>query len=283
MSVFKDTRVTELPATQIDNDPKREMETDMTRERITAALAFFVGGMAIFWNATAGAAEKLTADEIVARMDKTISGAVDQTMIITMNILNERGETKQYDFWIKQLGDAKRMVRFTSGEMKDMAMLTESRNRVHLYLPGFKRVRRIAAHAMGQTMAGSDFTNDDMSSTAWAQICTPEILSEDETAWQIKCTPKPEEKAPYKYVVFTVQKDGYFQSSVMYYNEKNEAYKQMRSTDMKDWGNGVTRYKTVTMEDLKTGHKTILDIREYKVNEGLKESEFTVRELTWGK
>jgi len=220
--------------------------------------------------------------EIMKKMDKTISGFEDQEMVMTMIITGEDGENKSYDFWLKQKGE-KRLVHFTSGEIKGMSVLTLDRNLSHVYLPGFKRVRRIAASNMKQTMAGSDFTNDDMASTNWSTMCDASLESETDDAWYLRCTPKEDYTTPYNYLVFKVLKDGYYQSEVTYFNSDNIAYKKQTASKMKEWAEGVKRFSYVTMENLITKHTTVLEIHEFIANQGLKDSLFTVRQLKWGR
>ena len=59
--------------------------------------------------------------------------------------------------------------------------------------------------------------------------------------------------------------------------------KKMVSADLRDWGNGLMRFKVITFSDPRTGHKTILETMAFKVNQGLKDSLFTVRQLQWNK
>lgn len=222
------------------------------------------------------------ATEIMARMDKTISGFSDQEMVMTMIITDSDATSKSYDFWLKQKKD-KRLVHFTSGEVKGMSVLTIDRNVSYVYLPGFKRVRRISASNMKQTMAGSDFTNDDMASTHWSSMCVASMEKEIDDAWYIRCTPESGMDTPYAYLVFKVLKDGYYQSEVTYFDSDNFAYKRLVASNMKEWKKGVRRFSHVEMTDLATNHKTVLEIHQFIANQGFKDSMFTVRQLKWGR
>ncbi|HPX66322.1 MAG TPA: outer membrane lipoprotein-sorting protein, partial [Anaerolineaceae bacterium] len=116
--------------------------------------------------AFSGTAQAETAAEILVKMDKTVNGFDDQFMDNTMTIINIDGSKKSYRFSILQKGE-KRLIRFSTGEMKGMANLIEGAGRVYAYLPGQKKVRRVSAHNMQQSFAGSDFSNDDMAFTSW--------------------------------------------------------------------------------------------------------------------
>src|SRR5512142_2014948 len=122
----------------------------MMMRRVLVALA--VLGLA----SSASAQAPLTAGQILDKMDATNNAFADQTMEIRLTVIDVDGSKKSYDMTVLQKGDTKRLVTFTSGEMKGMATLVEDRNSVHVYLPGYKKVRRVAAHNMNQSLAGSD-------------------------------------------------------------------------------------------------------------------------------
>lgn len=226
-------------------------------------------------------AKGLSASEILVKMDKTISGYKDQVMKNTMTIKSAKGEPKSYDFTITQKGTEKRLIRFTSGEVKGMAMLILGHGRVFVYLPGFRKVRRVAAHAMNQSFAGSDFSNDDTSPMPWSEVCISKLLREDKDYWYINCKLKPEAHMHYSRLVMQVGKKTFFQDGVDYYGKDGKKIKEMRSSEPKDY-HGIKRNSVVVMTDVRTGHTTRLDIRDFRVNQGLSDSKFTVRQLQWG-
>jgi hypothetical protein len=65
-------------------------------------------------------------------MDWTLNRFADQTMEMGLTVKDTNGSTKTYDFTMYQKGDTKRMLKFTSGEMKGMATLVEDRNSVYV-------------------------------------------------------------------------------------------------------------------------------------------------------
>jgi len=80
--------------------------------------------------AFSGTAQAETAAEILVKMDKTVNGFDDQFMDNTMTIINIDGSKKSYRFSILQKGE-KRLIRFSTGEMKGMANLIEGAGRVY--------------------------------------------------------------------------------------------------------------------------------------------------------
>lgn len=231
----------------------------------------------------AGSARAQTAEEILTRMDQVTNGYDDQYMRAVMTIVDTDGSQKSYDFSIAQKGE-KRMIRFHSGEMKGMGTLVESPSVVYTYLPAFKKVRRVAPHTMNQSFAGSDFTNDLMAFTSWVRAYVPRLVAEDETYWTLECTPRPGGvKPPFPKAVVKVHKKHCQPDYYAFYDEKGEKVKVFENSDPKEWKPGLIRNQVVWVTDPRTGHKTRLDIKEFRVNEGLKDSMFTQRELEWGR
>ena len=226
-------------------------------------------------------APRLAAAEIVAKMDATINGFADQTMDVRFTVIDVDSSKKAYDMTVFQKGE-KRMIQFTSGEMKGMSTLVEDRNSVHVYLPGFKKVRRVAAHNMNQSLAGSDLTSEDMAQVSWAADWNVAFDKEDANTWWLAMTPKSPETSTHAKVIHRVEKQGFTQSETHYFNKAGEEVKRFMNSDLTDF-NGAKRYKNIVVSDPRTGHRTELEVKDFKVNQNLKDDLFTVRQLQWGK
>jgi len=242
-----------------------------------AATALFLFSLPAF-----GAPEASpTPEEILAKMETTINGFQDQQMDVTMTIVDTDGSKKSYDNMIYQKGDVKRYIIFTSGENKGMATLIEDPSHIYVYLPGFKKVRRVAAHNMNQTFAGSDFSNEDMAMVSYTKTYDVKMEKEDPDYWYLLATPKAGVESQYSKVIIKVDKKTYIQMSVDYYSKAGEKVKVFTMSDIKDY-NGTKRASKVVLSDPRTKHSTELFIKDFKVNQGLKDDMFTVRQLQWG-
>ncbi len=227
-------------------------------------------------------ADDLTPQAILERMDRTTYGFEDQVMDARMTVVDVDGSRKSYDFTIYQKGDDRRLVRFTSGEVKGMATLVEGPTRTYVYLPGFKKVRQVASHAMGQTFAGSDFTMDDISNPTFAKRYQARLAREDDRYWVLELTPRPGQTPLYPTVEITVEKGTFFQMETRYHDANHQLVKTMTCSEAKDY-HGRSRNSVIVLKDARTGHSTRLDILDFRVNQGLPDSMFTVRELQWSR
>ncbi|MCC6335382.1 MAG: outer membrane lipoprotein-sorting protein [Myxococcales bacterium] len=231
--------------------------------------------------AAPAAAPKLSPQEILAKMEALNNGFADQKMEIRITVFEVDGSKKSYDMTMFQKGDKKRLIQFTSGEMKGMSTLVEDRNTVHVYLPGFKKVRRVAAHNMNQSLAGSDLSSEDMAQVSWAADWNLSLEKEDDTSYWLLLTPKSADSA-YSKVQHRVDKKTFAQQETHYFNKAGEEVKRFVNTNFTDF-HGVMRNKKITVSDPRTGHRTEMDILDFVVNQGLKDDLFTVRSLQWGK
>lgn len=229
-----------------------------------------------------GVARAETPDEILVKMDRTVNGFTDQYMDNTMTIIDIDGSKKSYRFNILQKGE-KRMIRFTTGEMKGLANLIEGPGKIYAYLPGQKKVRRVSAHNMKSSFAGSDFSNDDMAFTSWPDNYKASLAREDDKHWYLDCVAIPGKAAPFPRAEAKVEKGTYQLMGWTYFDEAGKPVKSFENSEPKDWGNGLIRNQVVVVTDLRTGHKTRLDIHEFKVNQGVSDGKFTQRELEWGR
>jgi outer membrane lipoprotein-sorting protein len=228
------------------------------------------------------AAPKLSAQDVLTKMEANNNGYADQRMDMKLTVVDVDGSKKSYDMTMFQKGDVKRMIQFTSGEMKGMSTLVEDRNSVHVYLPGFKKVRRVAAHNMNQSLAGSDLTSEDMAQVSWAADWIVAIEKEDASSWWLALTPKAPDSSTHAKVVHRVEKAGFSQSETHYFNKAGEEVKRFMNSNLTDFG-GAKRYKNIVVSDPRTGHRTELEVKDFKVNQNLKDDLFTVRQLQWGK
>ncbi len=218
-------------------------------------------------------------NSIFAKMDKVTNGYDDLMMSIHMTVIDLDGSKKTYDYDLYQKGE-KRLIKFLSGELKGMATLVRSPSEVYAYLPAQRKIRRVAAHKMGQSLAGSDMTNDDMAFASWVAAYSPKLESETADTWIVRATAKG--VAPYPTAMITITKDGYQPIEYKFLNEKGETVKIFSNTNLKDWG-GYIRAEKVTVTTVATGHKTTLDLKAFKINQGYDDDMFTKRELEWGR
>ena len=168
------------------------------------------------------------------------------------------------------------MIKFLSpADVKGLAFLDLPDDIMYLYLPAFKKTRRIASHVKNTNFAGTDFTYDDMASVNFADDYVPEslgsrkekgmtvITGEKGKEWiekefdnyVLELTPKKGVKKDYSKLIMTVRKDNFYPVEIEFYAKDGKLRKVARSRKLeKEEGYWVA--KEVEMSDLKKEHKT---------------------------
>lgn len=227
----------------------------------------------------APAAARPSAEEILKRMEALNNGFADQRMDIRISVIDGDGNKKSYDMTMLQKGDTKRLVTFNSGDWKGMATLVDGRQ-VNVYIPALRKVQRVAAHNMNQSIVGSDLSSEDMADVSWAARWNVAFDKEDESSYWLKLTPKAE--SSYAYVTHRVNKATFAQTETHYFNAAGEEVKRFINSDFADF-HGVKRNRLITVSDPRTSRRTEMEIKDFVVNQNLKDDLFTVRNLAWGK
>ncbi len=230
------------------------------------------------------AEDKLTAEQILDKMDERINGNDDSEMDVRITAYKKNGDSKSYTFNIKQKGKQKRLIRFNSGEIKGMSILTENQNRVYVYLPGYKKVRRVASHNMNQALVGSQLTNADMATSSYTEVFTATIEKEDDAFWLLRLIPKDMDEATYGSLLMKVGKEKFSLLGIDYFDKKGTLVKQFVPDKLKKFDGVDEEWHTfLKYVDVQSGDWTTLEVLSLKLNQGLKKSLFTTRQLQWGR
>ena len=232
---------------------------------------------------------ELTGEEILDRVE-TMNDAKDQKSTMKMILIDSRGKKniREAVMWIK--GDYKRLIKFLSpADIKGTGFLVLNADlpdeKLYLYLPAFKKIRRIATHAKGGSFMGSDFTYDDISSTGYAKDYTVKRLKDKKGQYVLELTKKPESDKDYDRLIMTVSKECFVPTRVEYYKEKKvkekieyRLRKVMTMSDIKK----IKKYwvpQEIEMEDIQKKHKTRMELYDIVLDSGLSDDLFTERNL----
>ncbi|HAX61824.1 MAG TPA: outer membrane lipoprotein-sorting protein, partial [Elusimicrobia bacterium] len=162
---------------------------------------------------------------------------------------------------------------------KDIAFLSLPDDITYLYLPAFKKVRRIASHVKNTKFAGTDFTYEDMEAKRYSEKYIPELLKKDEEHYILQLKPKEGLKTDYSKLIMRVRMDNFYPTKIEHYDKGKKLYKVMTREKIEKIGKYWVS-KESEMDDLQAKHKTKMIIVDVKFDLELSDQIFTERYLS---
>ncbi len=219
----------------------------------------------------------------------------DETVNVEMLLINKGGSQRKRAIKIITQTNAENiqnsLIKFSSPQnISGTGLLTvekvDSNDDQWLYLPALKRSRRISAANQSDSFMGTDFSYEDLGAENLADF-NYELLGEEPVDgfdnFIIKAIPASQEKldeSGYGHRVLWIRKTDFIISKIDFFNKSNKLTKKLKADDIHQVASSnISRPKMVTMENIKTKHRTILSYENFKINTGLKSSQFTMRAL----
>lgn len=256
---------------------------------LIAVCIVFVGGQAF--------AQPLSVDDIVHRANKVSyyagqDGRAQVEMTITDN--QERVRNRRMTILRKDVpetdalengayrGEQKMYVYFTRpADVNKMGFLVwknlESDDERWLYLPALDLVKRIAASDKRTSFVGSDFYYEDVSGRDIDED-RHELVETTDNYYVIKNTPNHSSSVEFDYYKMYIHKDTFIPVQVEYYDAQGNKYRIATALKV-DTIQGHATVTKASMENLKTGSKTVMEYSKVEYDIGLPDDIFSERYL----
>ena len=243
------------------------------------AFAFLAGAVPV----AVDAADEKEALKIMAKMDDINTNYDDQEFVMTMKLYSGKKLDKTIELKTQEKGGEKRLIRILKpGDVKGLSVLVEDADTMYVYMPQFKRTRRVAAHTNKQSFLGSDFTEQEMAIIRYDEKFNPSMIEKTDKETLLRLIPKDEKEFEFKYIKMWIDNETHFANKLEYYGADDFKLKtQTRSGVTKI--NGILTQTKVVMEDHRKKHSTEMIITDVKENQGLSDRLFTRRNLEWGR
>jgi len=224
-------------------------------------------------------AQEPSALDVLRKVDSVINAPKDQSLKIKIIIIDKDGNEKEREAIMLQKGSNKRMIKFLSpADQKGIAFLALPGDIMYLYLPAFKKVRRIAAHIKNQKFAGTDFTYDDLGTINYTEEYNPRFIEKTEKFFVLELIPKKGIKKDYSKLKIWIRRDNFYPERVEYYDKKGDLQKIGEYRKIEKIGNYWVA-REFEIHNLKEHHRTKSILVEVKFDTGLKDKLFTPRYL----
>lgn len=231
----------------------------------------------------AAAATAVDGNAILAAADARAAKVGDSSYVAAMEVHRGGKAWKKLDLEIQVKGNGiKQLVHFTGpGDVAGMKVLMVDQDTVFVYSPEFKKVRRIAAHMQNQGFMGSTFTYEDMKHARLAPLFDAKLEGKKGSETTLALTPKAGVESSFARIEVVIDAKVGGITTVRYYDASGT---KVREQQRRAWKKikGIRVPTELSMEDLKTGDKTIIRLRDLKVRLSLPDSAFSRRMLMRG-
>ncbi len=217
------------------------------------------------------------AGSILKKMDDTMLVVEDKVADIEMEMTNlNTGKGNVKRALLMQKGVDKKIFRYTFPKSDEGIATLTLPGEVYLYLPMFKKPKKITNMAQSNTFNKSDFSLSDAGLIPYANFFAPKMVNTTSSDYVLDLIPK-KEIDNYSHLIVTINKKYYYPEKIEYFDKKKQKIKEAvyKYQDV----DGFWIADMVTMTDLKKNHRSILKMTNVKVNQGLKDEVFTVEKL----
>jgi hypothetical protein len=261
--------------------------------RNAAAAFFFLYLLAEVARAAGGS---LTADEIVKRAVNKVYAPSEQSTYVMRLIDNGGAEkTRRMRVWFKRDGDAKArlLIKFAEpADIRGTGLLSivekEKAAEQWLYLPAYKKTRRIKGGNESESFLGSDFTVGDLSAEGqdhYSYTLTGVRPCGDGECYVLTGAPKSAEAAlelPYQKKELEIRKDNFVTVSARFYAQDGKLEKILELKGMRQAAGGQWMAEKTEMKNLATGHRTVIEVEKRDTATAPSDAMFTTSALERG-
>ena len=238
-------------------------------------------------------AETLTGHDIVQKVHDRPDGDT-RSSELSMTLINKSGakrERKITSFAMDVGKDIKQIMFFRyPNDVKGTGFLTVDYDDINkdddkwLYLPAMKKTRRISGKSSKTDyFMGSDFTYDDVGQRNIDED-THKLLREEKVDgidyWVVESVPKKGDEIFSKKISW-IRKDCLIAAKVEYYDKLGKLHRALKVENVVQV-DGFWSIAKMSMENVQTNHKTLLEFGDIKFNIPLDAKTFTVPRLERG-
>lgn len=215
---------------------------------------------------------------VLARVDSVLNAPDDMEARETMVLIDQDGTRKARELRLYQKGADLRLVQFLApADVRGVSFLRRGDNQLYLYLPAFRKVRRIASSATREDFVGTDFTYEDLAQSTYSDEYRTTGLRVDSGQYVLDVRPRPEADVSYDRLTLRVDTSNSVLRQVQYFREGTQV-KEMTVSDVTQI-DGYWIGRRMEMVDQRSGHRTVLALSEVTFDQELSDALFTERYL----
>jgi outer membrane lipoprotein-sorting protein len=232
---------------------------------------------------TDGAAQDLTATEIIKKADNQFNG--EESGISEMTMIIQRPSWKrtvEFKSWTKGTTHALTLITAPASEKGQTFLKRE--NEMWSWNPSISRLIKLPPAMMSQGWMGSDYTNDDiLKESSIVDDYTHEIVGdstvEGRLCYRIKMTAREDAAVIWGHQVRWIDKKDFLFMKAELYDEYGYLVRTENGSNIKEMDGRLIPTRIEMIPEEEEGHKTILIIRNIRFNEDIPDSFFSQQNM----
>lgn len=266
----------------------------MKKIGFTKKAALFCAALAM--TGFAAFAQNLTGYDIAKRADEVDEGKTcSYTATLTLKSKKGAVRTREIMTREKDYGDVKKSVvvfvvpkdvegvAYLSFDYPDKADGSKPDSDSWLFMPAMKKTRRIAGSGKDDDFMGTDFTYADMGDRGLTKDDFNLLDEEDvdgNPCWKVELVAKDKSEKTQRRILW-YRKDNYKVVKGEYYDRQNELARILTTSDTTKI-DGIWTTQKMFMQNVKSGHSTLLEMKNVRYNLPLDDKMFTVSAIERG-
>ncbi|MEX0844635.1 MAG: outer membrane lipoprotein-sorting protein [Balneolaceae bacterium] len=222
------------------------------------------------------------ATEIIQKMDNKMRGESLEAELSMTIVRPSWDRTVSMKSWSRDTEYS--LILITAPARDEGTAYLKRGNEIWNWVPSVGRTIKMPPSMMMQSWMGSDFTNDDLVRESSVVVDYEHELAGEETiegyeCYKIEMTPKPDAPVVWGRVDVWVTKEEYMQLRTEFFDEDGELINVMNGMNVKEFDGHQIPSKMEMIPQDKEGHKTVMEYKSMKFNEGIPESFFSVQNM----
>jgi len=251
-------------------------------------LRLFAAALALSLLIPASAQAGEDGNKVLALFDAALTRAKDQHFVYDLITQEPGKDARVLKMDVRVKGTKLRRTDFLApGDVKGMKALVLSRKKMYVYLPAYRKVRRMASHVEKQSFMGTTYSQNEFTMATYGDIFLGKVLKETPTHWTVEGLPRNPEDAPIPRIEFDIRKDLHHASEIRYFNKQGVKTKTETRTGYtckpSDAGQVCNFAESKMVSHIRNGTWSKFVRKEWEVNTGVRDNFFSLRVLQRGR
>jgi len=218
-------------------------------------------------------------DEVLRKVDDALHSYKTLTSQYTMTTQEPGKDPTEMVVRTNFMGRKQFTELLAPGDVKGTKVLHLSDTEMYIYMPAYRKIRRVASHVNEQGFLGTTYSATDMNLTAYALYFSATVVSEDGGNVVLALVPKPDARAPYGKMELTIDKSLNLPTRIKYYDDKGTYVKTETRTNYSCEQKVCLPKRQKMVDHTKNDKWSRLELSEVKINPSLPEDMFSKRNL----